>query len=149
VKGTRSYLALSGLIGLAGCVATWGSAYHVDSEDGSKVFIRYDSILINISEVDHHAEEICARYHKVAVPLSRSDAAIIPGGSLMRASYACVSPEDNAAGVTPTSTPNNKELVFWNSVKDSKNPDDFREYLKLFPEGLFSGLARNRLATTH
>jgi hypothetical protein len=148
VKNLGLYLSLLVLIGLVGCVATWGSSYHIDSEDGSRVFIRYDSILISIAEIDHHAEEICARYHKVAVPQSRSDASIIPGGSLMRASYACVPSGENSAGVTPASTEYAKELVFWNSIKDSKNPDDFREYLKRFPDGLFSGLARNWLATT-
>ncbi|HXQ50098.1 MAG TPA: SUMF1/EgtB/PvdO family nonheme iron enzyme [Stellaceae bacterium] len=36
------------------------------------------------------------------------------------------------------------EITYWKSIKDSKDPADFREYLKQFPEGSFAGLARNR-----
>jgi len=37
------------------------------------------------------------------------------------------------------------ELPFWESVKDSSNPEDFKEYLKKYPLGEFVGLARNRI----
>ncbi len=37
------------------------------------------------------------------------------------------------------------ELEFWNSVKDSRDAEDFREYLKQYPNGTFAGLARNKL----
>jgi formylglycine-generating enzyme required for sulfatase activity len=38
------------------------------------------------------------------------------------------------------------EMIFWNSIKDSANPDDYNEYLKKYPNGEFSGLARSRLS---
>jgi formylglycine-generating enzyme required for sulfatase activity len=37
------------------------------------------------------------------------------------------------------------EVTFWNTIKDSKNGDDFAEYLKQYPTGSFAGLARNRI----
>jgi formylglycine-generating enzyme required for sulfatase activity len=37
------------------------------------------------------------------------------------------------------------ELIFWNSIKDSTNPDDFKVYLKKYPNGEFAELAKNRL----
>lgn len=37
------------------------------------------------------------------------------------------------------------EMIFWNSIKDSTNPEDFKEYLKKYPDGEFAGLANNRL----
>jgi uncharacterized caspase-like protein/uncharacterized protein YgiM (DUF1202 family) len=37
------------------------------------------------------------------------------------------------------------EIIFWNSIQGSQNPDDIRVYLEQFPNGLFSQLARNRL----
>ena len=40
------------------------------------------------------------------------------------------------------------EMAFWESVRDSKNRNDFIEYLKQFPDGKFSGIARNRLDST-
>jgi len=33
------------------------------------------------------------------------------------------------------------ELAFWNSLKDLRNPDMFREYLQKYPKGQFAGLA--------
>src|SRR5256885_12306862 len=37
------------------------------------------------------------------------------------------------------------ELEFWNSVKTSTNPEDFKAYLKKYPNGEFADLAKNRL----
>ncbi len=37
------------------------------------------------------------------------------------------------------------ELTFWNSIKDSRNPADFREYIDKYPDGEFVGVARRRL----
>jgi formylglycine-generating enzyme required for sulfatase activity len=37
------------------------------------------------------------------------------------------------------------ELTFWDSIKTSDNPDDFRAYLKKYPQGQFSPLADSRL----
>jgi hypothetical protein len=48
----------------------------------------------------------------------------------------------SAKAVTP-----NVEISFWESVKESRNPDDFRAYLKKFPRGVFADLANNRIKT--
>lgn len=37
------------------------------------------------------------------------------------------------------------DLAFWDSIKASQDRSDFEEYLRQFPEGRFSGLARNRM----
>lgn len=37
------------------------------------------------------------------------------------------------------------EMVYWNAIKDSQNPSDFRAYLTKFPQGLFVELANNRV----
>lgn len=37
------------------------------------------------------------------------------------------------------------ELAFWDTIKHSQNPADFREYLAQFPNGRFAGLARIRM----
>lgn len=39
----------------------------------------------------------------------------------------------------------NQELVFWSSIKDSSNPEDFELYLARFPQGLFVDLASVRI----
>jgi hypothetical protein len=38
------------------------------------------------------------------------------------------------------------ELTFWTSVKDSRDQADFEAYLKRYPDGHYSDLARNRIA---
>ncbi|OTE97928.1 hypothetical protein BCS42_11910 [Crenothrix sp. D3] len=37
------------------------------------------------------------------------------------------------------------ELSFWDSIKNSSNPEDFRAYLAQYPKGKFESLAHNRL----
>jgi uncharacterized caspase-like protein len=39
------------------------------------------------------------------------------------------------------------ELAYWDSIKNSTNPNDFAAYLKKYPNGNFAELAKNRLAT--
>jgi Caspase domain len=38
------------------------------------------------------------------------------------------------------------DALFWESVRNSKNPKDFSAYLLKFPQGVFAEIARNRLA---
>lgn len=37
------------------------------------------------------------------------------------------------------------EIAFWNSIKESTDPEDFRAYLKKYPAGQFVDLANNRI----
>jgi hypothetical protein len=39
------------------------------------------------------------------------------------------------------------EMVYWNTIKDSRNPADFKAYVTKFPGGLFVELANGRIAT--
>ena len=41
-----------------------------------------------------------------------------------------------------------EELLFWESIKDRDDPEDFRAYLDQYPEGRFNALAQNRLRKT-
>ena len=50
------------------------------------------------------------------------------------------------APAAPAFDPRQIEMALWNSVKDSKDPAEIQEYLKQYPDGIFAGLARNRLA---
>jgi hypothetical protein len=45
----------------------------------------------------------------------------------------------------PAPGPPAVELAFWESIRDSRDPADFRAYLARFPAGAFADLARNRL----
>jgi hypothetical protein len=37
------------------------------------------------------------------------------------------------------------ELTYWDSIKNSTDPEDFKSYLEQYPNGKFASLARNRL----
>jgi hypothetical protein len=37
------------------------------------------------------------------------------------------------------------ELAFWDAIKDSKNPDEYKAYLDTYPKGKFAALARVRM----
>jgi len=38
------------------------------------------------------------------------------------------------------------EMTYWNAIKDSRNPSDFRAYVNKFPNGLFVEIANGRVA---
>jgi len=51
-----------------------------------------------------------------------------------------------AAGETPPPAATaDKEIVYWESIKNSNNPANFDAYLAQYPQGTFAGLARVRL----
>ena len=39
------------------------------------------------------------------------------------------------------------EMAYWNAIKDSRNPSDFKAYVNKFPNGLFVEIANGRIAT--
>ncbi len=47
--------------------------------------------------------------------------------------------------VPVASEPAGNDRAFWDSVKDSRYPDEFRAYLDQYPRGLFAALAQTRL----
>ena len=46
---------------------------------------------------------------------------------------------------TPQVDPTAVELSYWETIKDSRNADDFKSYLDKYPDGQFAALAHNRL----
>ena len=71
------------------------------------------------------------------------------GDFLFKAAPAVAIPAPAPAPVpvpaAPQTNERDVELAFWNSVKDSRNPDDFDAYLKTYPHGSFVRLAEVRL----
>jgi hypothetical protein len=55
-------------------------------------------------------------------------------------------PRGLAIAAQPEPPAADRELAFWASVKDSRDPADFQAYLEQYPSGTFAALARNRLA---
>ena len=74
--------------------------------------------------------------------------AIIEG---YRADELVVAVTNSASNRAGNSTPNVTmvdpaaiELSFWESIKSSNNPDDFKAYLEKYPDGQFAALAKSR-----
>ena len=57
------------------------------------------------------------------------------------------SPPTRVAEQAPRDGTVEAELLFWQSIKDSKDPLDFQAYLVRFPNGVFVDLARRRAST--
>lgn len=54
--------------------------------------------------------------------------------------------ESNAV-VTSINDAGAAEVAYWDTIKNSSNPGDFKAYLRDYPQGQFSEIARNRLNT--
>ncbi len=68
-----------------------------------------------------------------------------------RADELVVAITNSASNANNSSTPNIAmvdpaaiELSFWESIKSSNNPDDFKAYLDKYPDGQFAALAKSR-----
>src|SRR5713101_2192359 len=47
----------------------------------------------------------------------------------------------------PAGDANSAEMIYWNTIKDSRNAADLQAYINKFPGGLFVELANNRIAS--
>jgi tetratricopeptide (TPR) repeat protein len=72
-----------------------------------------------------------------------------------RADELVVAVTNSATMANNASTPNMQtvdpaalELSFWDTIKNSNNPDDFKAYLDKYPDGQFAALARSRSQAT-
>lgn len=55
--------------------------------------------------------------------------------------------EEQIAAILPAPQDVDKESLFWHTITQSKNPEDYEEYIRQFPEGTFVRLAQNRIAS--
>ena len=57
-----------------------------------------------------------------------------------------LAPDMQVPGIVPRASPEQFELAFWNSIKDSPHASDYEAYLKAYPKGRFAALAQARMA---
>jgi hypothetical protein len=78
-----------------------------------------------------------------------------PGGMASRSPAPVQSPRNPAPAKSLSQAPSRQphvtdpaqlELAYWQSIKDSQDPADFRAYLQQYPHGTFQALAQARLA---
>ncbi|HEX8556816.1 MAG TPA: SUMF1/EgtB/PvdO family nonheme iron enzyme [Pyrinomonadaceae bacterium] len=71
--------------------------------------------------------------------------------ALPRAAQPPQPPPAAAAAPAPTPAPARPdpaalELAFWDAIKNSADPEDFREYVRKYPAGQFAGIAQRKVA---
>ena len=70
----------------------------------------------------------------------------LTGADLYLAAAPAAAPATAAAPAAPAMVGLTPEMMFWQSIQDSKMPSDYEAYLQQFPNGTFAALARSRLA---
>lgn len=93
---------------------------------------------IDAEELTMDDVEIHTRIHAGIVPERRDDWSIV---------YCIVeeiSQREQTDAANPADQNPHDELVYWETIKDSRHSEDYEAYLETFPEGLFAPLARRR-----
>ena len=75
-------------------------------------------------------------------PLGPALAAAIALSGLLGAALA----PGAGAGLVPQDSAARIELLYWDSIKDSRQPQDYQAYLETYPQGKFAALAKRRAA---
>ncbi|HKO95650.1 MAG TPA: tetratricopeptide repeat protein [Pyrinomonadaceae bacterium] len=69
-----------------------------------------------------------------------------PDGQFASLAKSRAQPQPVRSSAPATSDAGSLETTYWNAIKDSRNPSDFRAYVTKFPSGLFVEIANNRVA---
>lgn len=85
---SRTTLLIFIALALSGCVAVWGHAYNIESQDADSIIIKYDRHFASSGDVQNVAQASCARYGKDAA--SQGESTSIWG--LTTVPFACVKP---------------------------------------------------------
>jgi len=97
--------------------------------------------------------QLCSKNHLStfgAIPIARINRTLGVATAAPAGSNPVSSPTSAERSASTNATPVESsdpaaELAFWDAVKNSTSGDDFRAYLKKFPNGTFADLANNRL----
>jgi hypothetical protein len=110
-----------------------------------------DELLANGAEVLKNelktAAGFCIEHFRTATFAFAVKAAPVAAMATPAAAAATSVPPVPIAPTSPADpTSSGVEIMFWESVRSSSDPADFRAYLEQYPQGRFAALARNRLA---
>jgi len=135
----RSMFKRSFLIALEGDADLTGDGYITGSELGMYLSDK----VVNYTHRRQHPQ-----YGKINNPdLDRGDFIFIPVKEKQRMTAGVNGnplPRKPSAG--STSEDQELEIVFWESIKDADDTEMYKEYLRQFPNGVFAGLAKIRMA---
>lgn len=90
---------------------------------------------------DERVNPIAERPQSVATPPE----SVTPPAPQAKEEERPPSPQRSEPPQPAAAPPDVVELTFWNSVKDSRNPEEFAAYLRKYPQGQFAELAKIRM----
>jgi hypothetical protein len=137
-----------------GTLIAFATAPGSEARDGDSEFGTYTRHLLKQVQVPGVPVEVMFRRVREAVTAETKNRQVPWESSSLRGDFyfnadaaapAGAAPRAEEAPPAPAADSATMELAFWNSIKDSSNPEDYRAYLKQYPGGSFAGLARNRL----
>jgi hypothetical protein len=142
--GSRGLVAIDAARGTLIAYATAPGSVAADGDGENGLFT--SELLSALTVPDLTVEEVFKRV-RVAVTDRTSGAQVPWESSSLTGDFVFNRQESGTqvASVAPTAVLTaNHEALFWETVKDSKNPDDFRAYLQQYPQGTFASLAQIR-----
>ena len=140
---------LAAIDAAGGTLIAYATAPGAVAADGDGKNGLYTSELLAALEVPNlKAEEVFKRV-RVAVS-ERTGGAQIPWESSSLTGDFVFHPDGSAvrkaSAATASPSESSYEALFWETIKESDNPEDFQAYLRQYPQGAFASLARIRVA---
>jgi hypothetical protein len=141
--GSRGLAAIDAARGTLIAYATAPGAVAADGDGNNGLYTA--ELLTALSVPDLQVEEVFKRV-RVAVTGHTNGAQVPWESSSLTGDFVFNHSETAAVGAAPPLTSSSHEALFWETIKDSKNSEDYRAYLQQFPQGTFAGLALIRLS---
>jgi len=142
--GSRGLAAIDAARGTMIAYATSPGSVAADGSGANGLYT--EELLKALGHPGLKAEEVFKRV-RIAVS-DRSHGQQVPWESSSLTGDFVFNAADGApGGMVPSITRSGGEVLFWDSVKDSRDPRAYEEYLNQYPDGTFAGLARLRIET--
>jgi formylglycine-generating enzyme required for sulfatase activity len=149
--GTRSTAIGRGLgqtqagVGTLIVYATQPGNVALDGEGRNSPFT--EALLAHLEAPGLEVRQILTRVRQAVIQATKGRQVPWDSSSLTGDFFFAAAPQP--PGTTPPVPPApvpDPETVFWQSIRDSKNAADYREYVRRWPDGTFAELAKRRIA---
>ena len=128
-----------------GTLIAYATAPGKVASDGEGVNSTYTAALLKVLGESGLPVESVFKRVRGEVARMTSDAQVPWEASSLTGDFFFAGPPPQSKSGATGSSDSEAELLFWQSVKDSQDARDFDAYLRQYPNGRFSEIARNRL----
>jgi uncharacterized caspase-like protein len=140
--GSRGLAAIDAARGILIAYATAPGAVAADGDGDNGLYTA--ELLTALAVPNLKAEEV---FKRVRVGVARrTNGAQVPWESSSLTGDFVFNQRGTATAATAPVLSSGHEALFWETIKDSENSDDYRAYLQQFPQGTFASLAVIRLS---